>query len=169
MKGLLVTITIVVSFVAGFFTHAALRPAPAPAPKTVAAPVVPKPDNAVARAEPALAWNEPDSVLGVPWGASQSETLKVMMKRFKDYSGPANMRDVYTSDTFKPECPQANMCLITAVQISRDPPGGSCDFLGILDEIGQGRDQVSEFCCPDYPRSNTACEAVRTVGEPSNG
>ena len=26
----------------------------------------------------------------------------------------------------------------TAVQVSRDPAGGSCDFLGILDEIGQG-------------------------------
>jgi hypothetical protein len=38
---------------------------------------------------------------------------------------------------------------ITAVQISRDPAGGSCDFLGILDEIGQGRKQVPGSCCPD--------------------
>jgi hypothetical protein len=48
-----------------------------------------------------------------------------------------------------PRAAQANIAKATAVQVSRDPAGGSCDFLGILDEIGQGRDQVAGFCCPD--------------------
>jgi hypothetical protein len=38
---------------------------------------------------------------------------------------------------------------VTAVQISRDPAGGACDFLGISDEIGPGPDQVPGSCCPN--------------------
>src|SRR5689334_23009189 len=103
MSRILILIVVgVASFVGGFFTHAALRPAPAPPSKAVAAPVVPKPDDTVARAETASAWNEPDSVLGVPWEASKAETLKILVKRFHEYNGPESMRDVYTSDTFKP-------------------------------------------------------------------
>lgn len=57
----------------------------------------------------AQAWNEPNAVLGVPWGASRPETLKILLKRSQDSTVPKDMRDV-----FRPECPNGNpdLCLM---------------------------------------------------------
>jgi hypothetical protein len=38
---------------------------------------------------------------------------------------------------------------ITAVQIDRDPAGGSGDLLGFWTRTAPGGHEVAEFCCPD--------------------
>lgn len=55
-------------------------------------------------------------MLGVPWGASRAETLKLIVKRWQHYGGPENMRDVFTGDGFKPACHE-QMCIMPATYI----------------------------------------------------
>jgi hypothetical protein len=51
----------------------------------------------------------------------------------KGYMGPGQYE--YARQTLR----EIGSERITAVQISRDPAGGACDFLGISDEIGRER------------------------------
>lgn len=47
----------------------------------------------VVSASPALAWNEPDSFRGVPWGTSQEETKAALQKaRDAILQGPQTLR-----------------------------------------------------------------------------
>jgi hypothetical protein len=63
----------------------------------------------------------------------------------------------------------ASVIVDTAVQIDGGPVGGAHDFRGYWTRSGLGQDEVPGFCCPDYSRLSSGCEASSTVGGPVNG